>query len=100
VREVVRRDAAAILAEVDAGTGEGLTLERIAWVSCPVTCLLGELSDPVFAKSIARVRRALPRAAVRTVAGAGYGIHVDQPAAFVDAVAAAVASAEPSPARS
>jgi pimeloyl-ACP methyl ester carboxylesterase len=90
LRDAVRRDASAVLAEVDAGAGEQVALGRVGTVGCPVTFLLGELSDPVFAKSVARLRRALPGAAVRAIPGAGHAIHADQPARFVDAVSGCV----------
>lgn len=86
LREVVRRNATALLVEVDAGTGEDLSKERISSVRCPVTCLLGELSDPVFGKAIGRLVGLLPRTEVVRVPGAGHAMHFDQPPAFVRAV--------------
>src|SRR3954451_4922748 len=48
VHEAIKRDARAIVAEIDAGTGEDLSRARIASIRCPVTIVLSDLSDPVF----------------------------------------------------
>lgn len=82
----MRDTAAATLAELDAGTGEHLTPAAIGSIRCPVTCLLGDLSDPVFGAATGRLTRMLPHATVVRVPGAGHALHVDQPAGFASAV--------------
>jgi pimeloyl-ACP methyl ester carboxylesterase len=86
LREIVRRNASALLTEVDAGTGEDLPETRISSVRHTVTFLRGELSDPSFQKAIDRLVKLLPQGEVRRVPGAGHAVHFDQPSAFTDAV--------------
>jgi pimeloyl-ACP methyl ester carboxylesterase len=90
VQAAMRASAAATLAELDAGTGEHLTAAAIGGIRCPVTFLLGELSDPVFAAATRRLVPMLPQAAVVTIEGAGHALHVDRPVEFAAAVRSAL----------
>lgn len=86
VRTAMRASAAATLAELDAGTGEHLTDAAIGAIRCPVTCLLGEVSDPAFLAATRRLVTMLPQATVVTLPGAGHAVHADQPVAFAATV--------------
>jgi 3-oxoadipate enol-lactonase len=55
-------------------------------ISCPVTVIEGELSDPVFIAADAFVRRLLPQARLLTLPGAAHFLHIDQPDLWVEAV--------------
>lgn len=89
VREVIRRNATAIVSEIEAGTGEKLLPQRIATIRCPVTCLLGEKSAPEFAPAVARLKSWLPGIRQLIIPGAGHALHFDQPEAFTAAILAA-----------
>lgn len=86
VQQSMRDTAAATLAELGAGTGEHLTPAAIGSIRCPVTCLLGDRSDPVFGAATARLTRMLPHATVVTIPGAGHALHFDEPEAFASAL--------------
>lgn len=86
LQESMRATAAATVAELDAGTGEHLTPAAIGSVRCPVTCLLGELSDPVFGAATTRLTRMLPHATVVAIPAAGHALHFDAPKEFASAV--------------
>jgi pimeloyl-ACP methyl ester carboxylesterase len=85
--------AEATMGDLDGGTGEYLTMQQIASIACPVTCLLGTLTVPAIAAATRRIVRALPRARLVEIQSAGHAIHFDQPHAFVQAVLAAAQSA-------
>jgi pimeloyl-ACP methyl ester carboxylesterase len=89
LQDAMRESAAATLAELDAGTGEHLTATAIASIRCPVTCLVGELSDPVFPAATRRLAAMLPPAMVIAIPGAGHALHVDRPDEYIAAVRAA-----------
>ena len=89
VREVIRRNATAIVREIEAGTGEKLLPQRIATIRCPVTCLLGEKSAPEFGPAVARLKTWLPGTRQVMISGAGHALHFDQPEAFTAAILAA-----------
>ncbi len=58
-------------------------------ITCPVTVIVGSLSDPAFSKAHEFVTRLLPQAGRITLQDAAHFLHIDQPALFVDAVAGA-----------
>lgn len=95
LQDSMRATAAATMAELDAGTGEHLTPGAIASIRCPVTCLVGDLSDPVFGAATRRITSVLPQAAVITITGAGHALHFDRLDEFAAGVrtAASVAGA-------
>ncbi len=82
----MRANGAAIMAELDAGTGEHLTTEDIGSIACPVTCLLGGLSDPAIVAGTHRIMAMVPHARLVRVPGAGHALHVDRPGAFVETI--------------
>lgn len=88
-QDALRENGASTMAELDAGTGEYLSPQQIAAIACPVTCLTGSLSDPVFPAATRRITTLLPHASTVTVAGAGHALHFDRPDALVDAVQSA-----------
>jgi pimeloyl-ACP methyl ester carboxylesterase len=89
LQAAMRDTASATLAELDAGTGEHLTAAAIGSISCPVTCPVGDLSDPVFAAATRRLTRMLPQATVVPITGAGHALHFDQPEQFAASVRSA-----------
>jgi pimeloyl-ACP methyl ester carboxylesterase len=86
MQEAMLDTADATLADLDAGTGEELSMRQIAGIRCRVTCLLGTLTVPAIAHATLRISRALPRARLVPVAGAGHAVHLDRPDGFVAAV--------------
>jgi pimeloyl-ACP methyl ester carboxylesterase len=86
LREALLDNAAATMAELDAGTGEHLTRAQIASIACPVTCLVGDQTDKAFAKATSRLAGILPEAAVKEISGPAHAIHFDRPKEFVEAV--------------
>lgn len=84
--------ATATMGDLDAGTGEYLTMDQIAAISCPVTCLLGELTAPAIANATRRIVESLPNVKLVEINSAGHAMHFDQPQAFVDAVLVASAN--------
>jgi len=57
-------------------------------ITCPVTVIEGELSDPAFATADSFLMRLLPHARMVSLPGAAHMLHVDQPEAWVEAVTA------------
>ena len=58
-------------------------------ITCPVTVIEGDLSDPAFRAIDAFVLRLLPRARLISLAGAAHFLHIDQPDTWVDAIVSA-----------
>ena len=67
-------------------------------ISCPVTCVQGSLSEPVFPRAVERVRRLLPQTRVATIDGGAHMLHRDRPEEWVRAVLEAAAPAVAAPA--
>lgn len=88
----LRRNGPATMAELDAGTGEYLSREQLASITCPVTCLVGALSDPVLPAATRRITAMVPQAETVTIPGAGHALHFDRPAEFVAVVRTATAA--------
>jgi pimeloyl-ACP methyl ester carboxylesterase len=93
----VDRDIAAVLTEIDAGTGEkNLTKAQISTIGCPVTGLVGELTLPYLKQAMERIVKLLPQTQVRVIPGGCHALHLDNPVAFAQAVhEAAECSAQP-----
>lgn len=87
---IVHANASPILDEIASGTGEALTEEAIASITCPVTIVVGSLSDSAFQKAATRLQRLLPQSRITTIDGAGHAIHLDQPQKFVSILLAAL----------
>jgi pimeloyl-ACP methyl ester carboxylesterase len=90
VLETIRRNATAIVKEIDAGTGEKLTAERISSIRCPVTCIQAELSAPEFGGAVERVSKMIPHAKIKYISGASHAIHIDRPDEFVSVVSKSI----------
>jgi pimeloyl-ACP methyl ester carboxylesterase len=92
MREGMLATAEATMGDLDGGTGEQITMQRVAAISCPVTCLLGTLTAPAIANATRRIVSALPSARLIEIEGAGHAVPYDQPKAFVEAVLEAAAT--------
>jgi pimeloyl-ACP methyl ester carboxylesterase len=91
LQEAMLANARAVMADLDAGTGEELTADRIAAIKCPATCLVGDLSPKPLLNATDRLLDMLPQASQATIEGAAHAIHFDRPAEFVHAVQRAAA---------
>jgi pimeloyl-ACP methyl ester carboxylesterase len=85
-REALLANAPAIMGDLRSGTGEHIKNDELAHLSCPVVCLLGARSGPMYSASAGRVREALPGARIEVVPGAGHTMPLTHPVAVVDAV--------------
>jgi len=90
LRESMVANTGTMIAERQAGTGEELTEEQLQGITCPVTCLVGELTPEVIVAGTDRLVRLLSQARIIRIADAAHAIHIDQPERFVDAVRSAV----------
>jgi pimeloyl-ACP methyl ester carboxylesterase len=61
---------------------------ELARVTTPVLLLGGERSPPFFRQTLDALAAALPNARLEVVAGAGHGLHVDNPRRFAELVTA------------
>jgi len=89
-RAAMLANAAAIVGELRAGTGEHLKRDRLAGLRVPVTILAGSESDPVFAACARRLADTVPGATVTTIPGSGHVMQQDRPDAIVAAARAAL----------
>lgn len=85
-REAMLKNSPALMADLDAGTGEYLTPAMLQGVTCPVLLLYGTDSPPVLHRPIQRLSAWLPDAEVQVVTGAGHLMQFDQPDQFESAV--------------
>jgi pimeloyl-ACP methyl ester carboxylesterase len=60
--------------------------KAISKIRCPVTCLQGSLSDPVFPRAVRRLRRRLTQIDVVEIEGGAHMLHRDRPDEWVGAV--------------
>jgi pimeloyl-ACP methyl ester carboxylesterase len=86
MREASLRNARGMLDELKVGTGEELKAKQLGAINARGLWLLGDRSQPDFAKAAKRRAGRLPRVEVRTVTGAGHGMHLDRPDAVAEAV--------------
>jgi pimeloyl-ACP methyl ester carboxylesterase len=98
MREAHLANGPAATSELGIGTGEHLRDEQIAAIACPAIVLVGELSDPLFARVSERTARLLSHARIERIQGAGHVIHLERPAYFVRLVREAVSHCDPVPA--
>jgi pimeloyl-ACP methyl ester carboxylesterase len=91
-------NAAAIMADLDAGTGEELTAQRLAAVRCPVTCVVTSNTQWRMAARTLRIPRLIAHARVERIEGAGHASFRDQPKRFAHVVLQAVSASEHDPA--
>jgi pimeloyl-ACP methyl ester carboxylesterase len=89
LRESMLANAVTLPPEVQAGSGE-VTIEQLQGITCPVTCLLGELCHEVFVTATDRLVQVISHARVIRIAGGTHAMHIDQPERFVEAVRSAV----------
>jgi pimeloyl-ACP methyl ester carboxylesterase len=82
----LRANCAAIMRELDSGTGEHVKDAEIAGISVPAVLLLGEITLPEYGKAAQRIKKALPSLDLVTVPDAGHVLPVTHPQAVVDAV--------------
>jgi pimeloyl-ACP methyl ester carboxylesterase len=85
-REAMLENGAAIVRELDAGTGEHLPSHRLRTLRTPVRWLQGEWSDRAFAAAAERATRTIPDLAVTRVERSGHFIQWDAPEAVARAV--------------
>lgn len=85
----LRNDAAGLASSLRlAGTGTQEPLwDRLAEINSPVLLLVGEHDDK-FRAIADRLADALPHARVQVIANAGHSVHLEQPDATADAIAA------------
>jgi pimeloyl-ACP methyl ester carboxylesterase len=98
VQQASLANAAAIMADLDAGTGEELTAQRLAGIRCPVTCMVAADTQPRLAARTLRIPRLIAHARMERIEGAGHASFRDQPKRFADAVLEAVSASEHDPA--
>lgn len=82
----LRANSAAIMCELDGGTGEHVTNEQIAGIGCPVVALVGDITLPEYASAVQRIVKTRPATEVIEVPGAGHILPVTHPQFVVDAV--------------
>lgn len=85
-REAMLSNARALMADLDAGSGEYMSDHDVRGVNCPVLLLYGSDSPPILRRPIKRLAQLLPKAEVRQVEGSGHLMHFDRPDEFVEAV--------------
>jgi pimeloyl-ACP methyl ester carboxylesterase len=100
VQRELLANSAAIMRELDSGTGEHIKREELAAISCPVTCLIGGITLPDYGRAAQRIAEALPALEIVTVPGAGHVLPATHPDAVVDAVRRVAGRAAVDPARS
>jgi pimeloyl-ACP methyl ester carboxylesterase len=94
-REALLANAPAIMRELDSGTGEHIKSDGLARISCPVLCLVGGRSSPMYSAAAERIRAALPSTRIEFVPGAGHTMPLTHPAAVAEAVRSVTEAAAP-----
>ncbi len=92
VQQAMLDTADATMGDLDAGTGEHISLQKITTLPFPITCLLGELSAPALANATRRIIAANPAVRLVEISGAGHAIPFDRPREFTNAVLEAAAA--------
>jgi pimeloyl-ACP methyl ester carboxylesterase len=85
-RARLRANSAAILRELQGGTGEHIKARGLASISCPTVLLLGSITLPEYRKAAQRLANPLPSLKIITVPDAGHVLPVSHPQAVVDAL--------------
>jgi pimeloyl-ACP methyl ester carboxylesterase len=85
-QEAMLSTADATMGDLDGGTGENISLDQVAAISAPLTCLLGDLTAPAIANATRRIVAAHPGARLVMIPGAGHAVSFDRPRQFVTAV--------------
>jgi pimeloyl-ACP methyl ester carboxylesterase len=86
LREAQLRNAAAILADLDAGTGEHLTNAELAAIRCPTVCVVSDGTPSDMTAFTTRIPAIIPHATVERIDGAGHAMFRDQPEWFAQIV--------------
>jgi lipase len=94
-REAILANAPAIMRELDSGTGEHIDLADVGRISCPVVCLVGDRSGPMYSWAADRIQKALPSARIEHVPGSGHTLPLTHPGAVVDGVRSVTQAAAP-----
>lgn len=81
-RDGVLANAATLLHELETGTGEELSAERIRGLQCPISAIVGGGTLAVFADATERLRQLLPQMRVDLIPGAGHLSVLTHPADF------------------
>jgi pimeloyl-ACP methyl ester carboxylesterase len=89
-RQMVIDETPNALDELNDPQGIVFDLESIRGFTGPALLTLGDETAPVFPPVITRLAEAMPSAEVRTFAGAGHAIMVEQPEDYAEAIAAFV----------
>jgi pimeloyl-ACP methyl ester carboxylesterase len=93
-RNRVRSNATVMLEEMRAPDTPNLARDRLATISCPVTCVTGELSQRWFHKTTREVQETVPQTKVRAMSGVSHALAAAKPVDFarlIHEVAAAAA---------
>ena len=93
-RGVMLGHAAATVAEMDQGAALYPSKDKLRSISCPVTCFVGEIAEPVFARLTRFLRSVLPATGVVTIEGASHMLPTDRPRELAGAVRDVLAAAE------
>lgn len=79
-------DAAAMVAELEVGTGEHLDARSLSSIRCPVVWLFGDQSVAALQRAAQRAPDLVPGAVVVRAEGTGHAIALNRPDAVVEAV--------------
>jgi pimeloyl-ACP methyl ester carboxylesterase len=85
-RESMLDSAEATVAETDHMRHPYPTRRGLSGISCPVTILQGDLSEPTFAKVNRYLLRRMPAAKLVVIEGTAHAVHFDRPEEFRQAV--------------
>jgi pimeloyl-ACP methyl ester carboxylesterase len=91
-RQQMLAHAPSTLTEMDQMLRPYPSRTAIRSITCPVTVIAGELSDPSFATANAFLLRLLPQARLVSLTDAAHMLHVDQPEQWIQAVTQAAAA--------
>jgi pimeloyl-ACP methyl ester carboxylesterase len=96
-RTIMLDHASATVAEIDQLTRPYPSKQAIRSISSPVTCFVGDVADPVFARATRFLAAQLPQTRVVTIEGASHMLPTDRPHELAAAVRDALATREPAP---
>jgi pimeloyl-ACP methyl ester carboxylesterase len=78
-REQMLANASVSMVEMDARDSPNLSKARLRSITCPVTCVVGDLSRPWFHKTAREVMKLLPQANLQTIEGSNHAFGFEQP---------------------
>jgi pimeloyl-ACP methyl ester carboxylesterase len=91
-RQLAAGDAAAVVRELAAGTGEHLDEQLIGRIIAPTHVIHGDRSQTVFAAAAVRVAKAIPDATLSQATGSGRALQLDAPALITACVSGSSAT--------